>query len=259
MQGFVYFFLFVFGTVFGSFFHVLNTRGPMNESIIKPGSYCSDCKHALKWYDLIPLLSYLFNGGKCHYCKKKISFEYFAVEFSTGMLFCLAYYLYGPSFSYELVVCITLFSLCINIYISDFKYYIILDSPLLVTSILVMVFKIFFFDFKTLIIAIVSGLMLFTFMLLIKKIGDFAFKRESLGGGDIKLSFVVGLILGLRLGLCALILSTFLAFPYAFLNLFLGQKKEVPFGPFIISACAIIYVFLPKFVNLLNYLFIYIM
>ena len=93
----------------------------------------------------------------------------------------------------------------------------------------------------------------------VKYIGDFAFKRESLGGGDIKLSFVVGLILGLRLGLCALILSTFLAFPYAFLNLFLGQKKEVPFGPFIISACAIIYVFLPKFVNLLNYLFIYIM
>lgn len=256
MNYLVYFFLFSFGAVFGSFFHVLNTRGPKNESVISPGSFCTNCKHSLNWYDLIPLVSYLFSGGKCRYCKQKISFEYFIVELFTGLLFCLAYYLYGPYFSYELIACLLIFSLCINIYISDFKYYIILDSPLVVTSILIFVFKLAFFGFKALLLAVLSGLALFAFMLLVRKLGDFMFKRESLGGGDIKLAFVVGVILGVRLGLCALILSTFLALPYAFLNMTLGQKKEVPFGPFIISACALVYVFMPKFVNLLNYLFI---
>ncbi|MBQ9834644.1 MAG: prepilin peptidase [Bacilli bacterium] len=252
----VYIFLFVFGMVFGSFFHVLNTRGPKNESIITPGSYCTYCKHPLAWSDLIPLLSYLFNRGRCRYCKHKISFEYFVVELFTGLLFCLAYYLYGPSFSYDFFVCLLLFALCINIYISDFKYYIILDSPLVVTSVLIFGLKFVFFGPKASLLAVVSGLVLFGFMFLVRIIGNYMFKRESLGGGDIKLAFVIGVILGLRLGLCALILSTFLALPYAFLNTTLAQKKEVPFGPFIISACALVYVFMPKFVDLLNYLFI---
>ena len=256
MDYLIYLFLFLFGTVFGSFFHVLNTRGPKNESIIKPGSYCVSCKHPLTWYDLIPLISYLLNKGKCHYCKQKISLEYFVIELSMGLLYCLAYYLYGPWFSYELIACLLIFSLCINIYISDFKYYIILDSPLVVTSVLIFALKFTFFGLKASLLGVISGFVLFVFMLMVRKIGNFMFKRESLGGGDIKLSFVVGNILGIRLGLCALILSTFLALPYAFLSVTLGQKKEVPFGPFIISACALVYVFMPKFVNLLNYLFI---
>lgn len=256
MVWFIYLFMFALGTILGSFFHVLNTRGPKNESIVKPGSYCTYCKHALAWYDLIPLLSYLFNFGTCRYCHKRISLEYFAVELITGLSFCIAYFLYGPNLSYELIACLLIFSLCINIYISDFKYYIILDSPLVVTSVLIFALKFTFFGLKASLLGVISGFVLFVFMLMVRKIGNFMFKRESLGGGDIKLSFVVGNILGIRLGLCALILSTFLALPYAFLSVTLGQKKEVPFGPFIISACALVYVFMPKFVNLLNYLFI---
>lgn len=255
MEIFIYIILFILGIILGSFFDVLNTRGPKNESIIKPGSHCTLCKHFLAWYDLIPLFSYVFNRGKCRYCHKKVSFEYFAVELVTGLLFVLAYYLYGPNFSYELIVCILLFALCINIYISDFKFYVILDSPLVTVGALILILKWIYFGFKALILALLSGLLLFVFMLIIRNIGNFMFKRESLGGGDIKLSLVVGIVLGLRLGLCALILSTFLALPYAFFSVTLGQKKEVPFGPFIVSACTLVFVYMPKFINLLNYLF----
>ena len=105
-------------------------------------------------------------------------------------------------------------------------------------------------------LAILNGLGLFLTLFVIKKIGDVLFKRESLGGGDIKLAFLIGLTLGYAdggylLGLIALILASFLALPYAIGVLYLNKKNELPFGPFLISAMIIIFVFLDKFKNLL--------
>lgn len=78
--------------------------------------------------------------------------------------------------------------------------------------------------------------------------------REALGGGDIKLSFVMGLTLSLPLGFVSLILSTFLALPYATFSLFSTKEREVPFGPFLISSLLIVFLFSEKFMNIL-YLF----
>ena len=242
-----YIFIFFFGTVFGSFYGVLATRLPQGKSIVKPGSFCPKCQHKLNWYDLIPILSYGITLGKCRY--------YPFIEITTGILFCTSYFLYGPKITYEFIASLLLFSLTVIIFISDFNYYIILDSPLVITSIIIFVSKIIFFDIKTALLSLLSGLILFLAMIVVKKIGDFMFKKESLGGGDIKLAFVVGIILGVRLGLCALILSTFIALPYSLLKVYLSEKKEVPFGPFIIGACTIVFLFIPKFTNLLNYLF----
>ena len=66
--------LFIIGMVLSSFYMVVAMRLPNNESIIKPGSHCEYCQHPLKWYDLIPLFSYIISLGKCRYCHKKISF-----------------------------------------------------------------------------------------------------------------------------------------------------------------------------------------
>ncbi len=250
-----YIFIFIFGTLFGSFYGVVGTRLPEEKSIIKPGSYCPICKHSLAWYDLIPILSYVLTLGKCRYCHKKISIFYPFIELVTGLLFCASFALYGPNITYPLIISLLLFSLTIIIFVSDFNYYIILDSPLVITSIIVFILKLVYFGYKAALLALASGLILFVAMILIKKLGDFMFKKESLGGGDIKLSFVVGLVLGLKLGLCALILSTFIALPYSLLKVYLSEKKEVPFGPFIIGACTIVFLFMPKFINLLNYLF----
>ena len=89
--------MFVFGTIFGSFYNVVGDRLPNNESIIKPGSHCPKCGHFLKPLELIPILSYLFQGGKCKNCGKKIPIFYPMFELITGLLFLLTYIIFGIS------------------------------------------------------------------------------------------------------------------------------------------------------------------
>lgn len=245
--------LFMFGAVFGSFFYVVGSRLPKNESILKPGSHCEYCNHELKWYELIPIISYLIQFGKCRKCKKHITFTYCLIEIVTGLLFVIAYMLYG--ISYEFFAALILFSLLILIFVSDFKYMIILDSPLVIASILILGLKWCYFGFKTFGLSLISGILIFGLMFLILKIGNWVFKKESLGGGDVKLSFVIGVVLGFKLSLAALILSSFLAFPYAFAVVYLGNKKELPFGPFLAAALTIVFLFTDKFADLIYYLF----
>ena len=97
--------------------------------------------------------------------------------------------------------------------------------------------------------------MWFFTMYFIQFLGGKIFHKESLGGGDVKLSFVIGLVLNFRLGLIALILSTFLALPYSIASLYLTKNHEVPYGPFLVGALAIVFVFLDKFKNLLLLIF----
>ena len=80
------------------------------------------------------------------------------------------------------------------------------------------------------------------------------FKKEALGGGDIKLAIVIGIILNLRLGLVAIILSSLLAMPYALGSIMLSKNKEVPYGPFLIGSLGIVFIFIEKFTNLINFL-----
>ena len=245
--------LFIFGAVFGSFYFVVGTRLPKNESILAPGSHCEYCDHKLKWYELIPVLSYIIQLGKCRECKKRLPVTYLIIEIVTGLLFAISYYLYG--FSYEFFASLITFSLVIIIFVSDFKYMIILDSPLIISSILILGLKWYYFGFKTFILSLVSGLIVFFLMFAVLKIGNLVFKKESMGGGDVKLSFVIGVLLGFKLALAALILSSFLAFPYAFAVMYLENEKELPFGPFLASAMMIVYLFMDKFADLIFYLF----
>lgn len=246
-------FLFILGTIFGSFFLVMGTRLPENKSIVKPGSHCESCNHELYWYDLIPILSFIANLGKCRYCKEKLSLLYPVVEIATGLSFVSSYLLFG--IGYEFFASILIFSLLILIFITDFKYYIILDSPLVITSLGIFILKWYYYGLKAALLALLSGVIMFLIVFAIKKFGDFLFKKESLGGGDIKLSFVLGVMLGVRLSLVSFILSSFLALPYALGSVYFNQKKEVPFGPFIISAATIVFIYMDKFTNLLDFFF----
>lgn len=167
-------------------------------------------------------------------------------------LLIVSYYEYG--FSYEFLMTLVIGALVIIIFVSDFKYMIILDTPLIVTGILTLIFKGYFFSFKTAGLSILSGLGLFILMLLIAILGKKIFKRDALGGGDIKLSLVMGIILGFRLGLVAIILSSLLALPYALGTILLEKEKEVPYGPFLVGSMAIVFIFMEKFVDLLNFL-----
>lgn len=242
--------LFIIGACLGSFFLVVGKRLPINEDVLFSRSRCDKCKKELKWYDLIPIFSYVFLKGKCRYCGEKISPLNLIVEIVMGLFFALGYH-FIP-IGYIFYAYLVLSSLMMLIFISDFSYYIILDSPLIISSFLLFILKFIYFGYKEALISIVSGILLFLVMYLIKIIGDKLFKRESLGGGDIKLAFVIGYALGFRLSLIAIILSSFLALPYSVASLKLQKNNEVPFGPFLVSSLFIVFLFQDKFINILG-------
>lgn len=89
--------MFVIGTLFGSFFSLATYRLPRHQDIIVKRSYCPTCKHNLNFWDLIPILSYIFSKGKCRYCKEKISIRYLLLEVSNGIVFLLFFVIFGYS------------------------------------------------------------------------------------------------------------------------------------------------------------------
>ncbi len=247
------FFTFILGLLFGSFFLVVGMRLPKGEDAFFSRSHCDNCGHVLKWYNLIPIFSYLFQNGKCSYCHQKINPLNLIVELAMGLLFAAGYLLYGLSYSYFMYLIVV--SLTVLIFITDFLYMIILDSPLIIASILIFILKLIYLSPKEACISLMSGILLFFTMYFVQYIGGKVFKKESLGGGDVKLSFVIGLVLNFRLGLIALILSTFLALPYSIASLYLTKNHEVPYGPFLVGALAIVFIFLDKFKALLVLIF----
>lgn len=233
------YFIFIIGAIFGSFYGVVGTRLSEEKSIVKPGSHCEKCGHYLKWYENIPLLSYIFLGGHCKKCKTPIGFVYFMTELLSGCLFALCYKVFG--ISYEFFIAVILSSLVIIIFVSDSKYMIINDSPLIVSAILIFIIKWLDTGILSALMSLVYGLIIFGVAYLLMLFGSLAFKQEALGGGDIKLSFVAGMVLGVKLGILYIVLASFLAFPYAVYVTLKNKDNMLPFGPFLVSSLLIIY------------------
>lgn len=232
-------YLFIIGLFVGSFYNVVALRLCKNESIVFPGSHCVNCNHKLSWYELIPVFSYIGLRGRCHHCKKHISLQYPLIELLTGILFALSFYIFG--FSYNTLISIVLCSIVIITYITDSKYMVILDEVLVVGSILILLIYLIFEGIVPSLWYLFDALIVFLIMVLVKFLGDFAFKQESLGWGDVKLSFIAGLVLGINLGIAYIVLGSFLAFPYA---LYISIKKKdsiLPFGPFLATSLLIIF------------------
>lgn len=241
---------FIFGLVFGSFYNVVGYRLPKKESLAFPSSHCTVCNHKLGPLELIPVLSFIFLGGKCKNCKTKISWYYTFFELLTGILFMLSYLKFG--FSFECFISVVLVSILVIIIISDYKYYIIPDEIIVVGIILIAIGSFLrgglstsTFDaiagLKDLGITLGYGLLSFIFMFILKLIGDFLFKRESMGGGDIKLMFIIGMVLGFPLSIIAIFLSSFIALPIALILTYKKSDHEIPFGPFLSVATLILY------------------
>ena len=237
--------IFGIGAIFGSFFYCFGTRRAEEKNAISGRSICPNCEYTLKWFNLIPLFSYILQLGKCSSCKNRISIVYFVVEIITGTLFSYLFLRYN--FSYEFFVGIILASTLVLISITDFKYFIILDELIIVSSILIIVSNFIFKSMNYTLMSIVNGIVLFLIMFGIKILGDFLFKKESLGGGDIKLAFLIGLSVGFKLSLIVLILSTFLALPASFFASIKNEHKYIPYGPFLAGALLIVFLFVDKF------------
>lgn len=229
---------FIFGVCFGSFYNVVGLRLCKEESLIFPPSHCDNCNHKLKFYENIPIFSYLFLKGRCKSCHKKISIMYPVVEFVTGLLFALSYYSFG--FSYNLILAILTSSLFAIIIVTDLNYYIIPDSILVIYGILVFILNIFSMGLMKSCTYAFYGFLMFSFMFILMKLGNALFKEESLGGGDIKLMGVLGMTTIPFLSFISLTLGAVSALPISLY--FYKRRKDhiIPFGPFILIGFLII-------------------
>ncbi|MFZ3054845.1 MAG: prepilin peptidase [Minisyncoccales bacterium] len=238
-------FIFIFGLIIGSFLNCAVWRMYKEESFLFGKSYCPSCHHDLGFWDLFPLLSYLFLKGRCRYCGNKISIQYPLVEFITGLLFAFVYYYFGPvnvlfSFNFfQVIFWWIMMSFLIAIFIFDFKYYIIPDEtiyPAIIVSILWILYEFSFGVIGRMDIAYIIfsalGSALFFFLIW------FFSKGMAMGFGDVKLAILIGLLLGYP----KIIPGLFLGFLFgAIIGSVLillkrrGFRSEIPFGPFLLA------------------------
>ena len=216
----------------GSFYTVIGLRLPKHQDFIKTRSHCDHCHHTLGVWDMVPVISYIVLKGRCRYCHKKFSGLSTYMEIFSGILYALSFFVFG--ISGNLLIALGIISLLIILSVSDITYYIIPDEILIFFSGYFIIINTIFQGIIPSLLSILSGIVLFGFMYLVMLIGNFLFKKETLGGGDIKLMFVVGLILNPFLGLVSIFIASFLALPISILIMYTEKKNMVPFGPFLI-------------------------
>ncbi|MCR1834199.1 prepilin peptidase [Oceanobacillus caeni] len=244
MDAMITIFFFVFGITFGSFFNVVGLRLPKNETFANDRSYCPSCKKQLQWYELIPVFSFLFQGGKCRNCKANISFIYPVVELFTGFLFAFSYFKIG--LQTELITAILLVSMLNIILVSDITYMLIPNKVLLF-------FLPFFLIMRMVhpldpwwspIIGSIIGFGIIAIIIL--------FSRGGMGAGDMKLFGVLGIILGTQKVLLAFFLACLIGAIIGMLFMIfkvIARKQPVPFGPSIILAALISYFYGDMLIN----------
>ena len=230
---------FVFGLFMGSFYTVVGLRLPNHENFISNRSYCDNCHHTLSLLDMVPVFSFLFLKGKCRYCKCNIDGLSTYMEIFTGILFALSYFVFG--ISYELLIALGIVTMLITISVSDMRYYIIPDEILVFFSGFFLIIITISKGASATIWALLGGLILFLCMYGIMLLGNFLFKKETLGGGDIKMMFVFGIVINPLLGLFVIFLGSVLALPLSFFLMVKKNQKIIPFGPFLLISFAFIY------------------
>ncbi len=230
---------FILGTIFGSFYNVVGYRLPKGESIMFPPSHCTNCNHRLGPLELIPIVSFFIQGRKCKSCHQKISWFYSFFEFSCGVLFALSYYIFGLSL--DLLIALTFISMLSIIVLSDYEYMIIPDEVLLFFGISLIIEYLVRDGLMSTGEHIFHGVLSFFIMWGIKKFGDHLFKKESMGGGDIKLMFIFGLVLGCPLAILSIFIGSVIGLPISLILVAKKNSHEVPFGPFLSAGALILF------------------
>jgi leader peptidase (prepilin peptidase) / N-methyltransferase len=237
----LYVLVFIFGSLIGSFLNVCIYRIPRGLSIVWPSSQCPSCSRPIRAWDNIPILSFLILGGKCRNCKAKIPFRYPLVETLNALFFVFLFWRFGPE--WDFLVYAVFCSALIVITFIDLDFQIIPDRitlpgiplGLLAGSLLLPdpFLRAEPLGWKGSLIGALSG---FLFYYFVAVAGEKVFKKEAMGGGDIKMMAMVGGFLGWK----GIILTTFLGSLFGsvigiFMIIFRGRERGslIPFGPFL--------------------------
>lgn len=233
---------FVFGTIVGSFLNVCICRMPKEESIVSPPSHCPNCNYRIRWYDNIPIVSYLLLRGKCRGCGAGISLKYPLVELLNGILALLLFLRFGPTLSF---VALFLFSSgLVVITFIDIEHQIIPDEISLSGIVLGFVFS-FFLPWQSWLNSLIGILLGGGSLLLVAYVYHWLTGKEGMGGGDIKLLAMMGAFLGWK-AIPFIIFTSSLFGSVVGISMMLIQKKDsklaIPFGPYLAFG-ALLYVF----------------
>ena len=233
---------FIFGSIVGSFLNVCIFRLPEGHSIVSPGSYCPNCHNSIKFYDNIPVLSFLLLGGKCRKCKHPIPIRYPIVEALAGLVSLALFLKFGLSLSYltYLVFC---FALIVVTFV-DLQHRLIPDIISLPGIILGLIASIFLDEITT--IDSLIGIAIGGGSLFLVAVGYHLFtKKEGMGGGDIKLLAMIGAFLGWKSVLLTIFIGSALGSLVGLTLMAIAGKDRtyaIPFGPFL-AIGAMVYLF----------------
>ncbi len=248
-------FIFILGLIVGSFLNVCIVRLPQEKSIVFPGSHCTKCKKPIAWHDNIPLVSYILLGGKCRFCKEKFSFLYFFVELVTGIVFLLFYLYFGLTL--VLIPYLFMVSCFIVATIVDFQHRIIPDEisvggmcfgvlfSLLIPAMhglsadTTQPIAIFLVHLKSLGVSLLGVLIGGGSIYLMGILGDFLFKKESMGGGDIKLLAMIGAFLGWQMAILTFFIAPFFGAVFGIIEKIRTKDTAIAYGPFLALAAII--------------------
>jgi leader peptidase (prepilin peptidase)/N-methyltransferase len=233
---------FIFGAVVGSFLNVCICRMPKDESVVTPPSHCPRCDYRIRWYDNIPLFSYLLLWGKCRGCGMHISLQYPLVELLNGLLTLALFLKFGPTLTFA-----ALFLFCsalVVITFIDLEHQIIPDEISLSGIVIGFVFS-FFLPWQTWLNSLLGILLGGGSLLLIAYGYQWLTGKEGMGGGDIKLLAMMGAFLGWK-SIPFIVFSSSLVGSVIGITIMLIQKKDsklaIPFGPYLAFG-AVLYIF----------------
>jgi len=250
----ILFIVFIFGLIIGSFLNACIWRLNVGRSVLHGRSVCTFCDHVLAWHDLIPLLSFLHLKGLCRYCQKPISLQYPLVELATGILFAFVYFVHIPSVlgsstffviphlmrdpEFFFVLRDWFFvSILIVIFVYDFYWKQILDLVTLPAIVLSFFINgLLGVDWKSMLLAGVIGGGFFLLQYLLSK-------GTWIGDGDIRLGFLMGVMVGFPAILLALFMTYCVGALVAVSMMLFGKagpKSAIPFGPFLSGATIVV-------------------
>lgn len=238
------------GLFIGSFLNVLIDRLPKNQNVLWGRSHCDYCRRTLRWYELIPVLSFVFQGGKCVRCHRRLSWQYPAIELvtATGFCFVFSYFAAGPLLVGASCV---IFSSFLVLFMADAKEQILPDSMVVLGILGSLVYLWHTASPVSIGIHILAGVVSFSFFYFLW----FITKRRGMGFGDVKLAFLLGLLMGYPETVMALYVA-FLTGAAVGVILVLGGKKKlkskIAFGPFLIFGIVCTVVFHSTLLHLWN-------